>query len=231
MTRRRRGTELEADILEAVRAEIAERGYAALTYEGIAAAAGTSKTVLYRRWDTKVEMAMAAMVDVAREVLTVPDTGSLAGDLQAILARMRVRLAELGPRTIRSLLADLPEGSTNAVIGLITSHVDDVMAPVLERARARGELGPHPLPPRAATLPFDLARHEIFITGCMSEETIDEIISVCVVPLWTTLTNTCESSAPETNTLESDTPQTNTHETNTHETDRNITSSRGMTQT
>ena len=193
MTRRRRGTELEADIFEAVRAEITERGYAGLTYEGVAAAAGTSKTVLYRRWDTKVEMVMAAMVDVAREVLTVPDTGSLTGDLRTILCRMRRRLAEIGPRTIRSLLADLPDGSTDSVIGLITSHVDDVMAPVLERARARGELGPRPLPTRAAALPFDLARHEIFITGSMSDDTIDEIISTCVIPLWTTLTGAVHS--------------------------------------
>lgn len=211
MTRRRRGTELEADIFEAVRAEITERGYAGLTYEGVAAAAGTSKTVLYRRWDTKVEMVMAAMVDVAREVLTVPDTGSLADDLRMVLARMRVRLAEVGPRTIRSLLADLPEGSTGSVIGLITTHVDEVMAPVLERARRRGELGPHPLPPRAASLPFDLARHEVFIAGNMSEDTIDQIISVCVIPLWTTWTNTPESDTPEI--------------------DRHMTSSRGMTHT
>ena len=156
----------------------------------VAAAAGTSKTVLYRRWDTKVEMVMSAMVDVAREVLSVPDTGSLSTDLHTILVRMRARLTEIGSETIRSLLADLPVGSTDALLRLITSHVDDVMAPTLERARERGELGPGALAPRAAALPFDLARHEFFITGTMSDDSIDEIISICVIPLWTTLTNT-----------------------------------------
>ena len=123
----------------------------------VAAAAGTSKTVLYRRWDTKVEMVMSAMVDVAREVLSVPDTGSLSTDLHTILVRMRARLTEIGSETIRSLLADLPVGSTDALLRLITSHVDDVMAPTLERARERGELGPGALAPRAAALPFDLS--------------------------------------------------------------------------
>ena len=45
----------------------------------------------------------------------------------------------------------------------------------------------------------------------MSEDTIDQIISVCVIPLWTTWTNTPESDTPEI--------------------DRHMTSSRGMTQT
>ena len=45
---RRRGTALEAALLEAAWDELSEVGYAALTMEGVAARARTSRAVLYR---------------------------------------------------------------------------------------------------------------------------------------------------------------------------------------
>ncbi|MFT4041567.1 MAG: TetR/AcrR family transcriptional regulator [Gordonia sp. (in: high G+C Gram-positive bacteria)] len=189
MTRRRRGQELETDILRAVSREIAERGYTALTYEGVAAAAQTSKPVLYRRWSSKAEMVMAAMVNGARDALVpAADTGSLRGDLHDMLLRVRTRLDDLGPHTLRGLLADLPRESTDTVRTLIGIQVEDILSQLLDRARVRGELGPSPLPTRAMMLPFDLARHEIIIAGGLPDDAVDEIIDVCVIPLWRTQT-------------------------------------------
>lgn len=56
---RRAGVEEAA--LQAAVDLIAERGYAGTTIDGIAQRAGLAKTTLYRRWDTKGALAVAAL--------------------------------------------------------------------------------------------------------------------------------------------------------------------------
>lgn len=59
---------------------------------------------------------------------------------------------------------------------------------ILERAVARGELGPHPLPDRIKALPSDLLRHELFMSmRPASPETIAEIVDGVFLPLATSL--------------------------------------------
>ena len=111
---RRRGVELERAIYAAVVAEVAERGYSGVTYEGVAMRAGTSKPVLYRRWPTRAEMMFAALVaraDSIREEF--PDTGDLVGDLLAMLAVIRKQFGALPHETTLGLLTEL-EGDTAA---------------------------------------------------------------------------------------------------------------------
>jgi AcrR family transcriptional regulator len=72
-------------ILDAAIAELFECGYGALTIEGIAARAGAGKQTIYRWWGSKADVVLDAMLDLASSVIAVPDTGSLAGDLDAFL--------------------------------------------------------------------------------------------------------------------------------------------------
>src|ERR671937_754114 len=53
---RRRGAALEAAILDATWTELAAVGYERLSMEGVAARAGTSKAVLYRRWPNRADL-------------------------------------------------------------------------------------------------------------------------------------------------------------------------------
>ena len=56
------------------------------TYEAVAARAETSKPVLYRRWPTKVDLVLAALQHGGLfDRRTVPDTGTLRGDILATL--------------------------------------------------------------------------------------------------------------------------------------------------
>ncbi len=66
----------DAVALRAAWEEVSEVGYAQLTMEGVAARAGTSKPVLYRRWPNRAALVLAAM---RRQVVPIssdiPDTG------------------------------------------------------------------------------------------------------------------------------------------------------------
>ena len=69
-------------------------GYASLTMEGVAARPETSKTVLYRRWPTRPELALAALRH-HQSAIDVPDTGTLRGDVLRLLRAVSARNVEL----------------------------------------------------------------------------------------------------------------------------------------
>src|ERR1700691_156525 len=98
---RRRGPMLEAALLDAAWEELRAVGYTSLTMEAVADRAGTSRAVLYRRWRNRPELVIAAMRR-HRPLLSgeIPDTGSLRGDVLALLRRMSARLAAVGTETV-----------------------------------------------------------------------------------------------------------------------------------
>src|ERR1700727_1883396 len=105
---RRRGATLEHALLDAAWEELQESGYAKLTMERVADRAGTSRAVIYRRWRNRVELAIAAM-RYRQPVLSgaIPDTGTLRGDVLAILRRASARITAIGPNTVIGMLSDL----------------------------------------------------------------------------------------------------------------------------
>ena len=60
---RKRGAALEGAILEAAWAELSEVGYTAFAVEGVATRARTGKASIYRRWPTKQELVMDALLE------------------------------------------------------------------------------------------------------------------------------------------------------------------------
>src|SRR3712207_424037 len=64
---------------------LGEVGYGALTMDAVAAEAGVGKATIYRRWRTKQDLVVSS-ITVMNEVLAAPvDTGSLEGDVRAIV--------------------------------------------------------------------------------------------------------------------------------------------------
>ena len=61
---RRRGAALEDAILAAAYDELSSVGYRAFTVEGVAARARTGKASIYRRWATKQELVLDALLEV-----------------------------------------------------------------------------------------------------------------------------------------------------------------------
>jgi len=183
---RRRGAALEEALLHAAWAEFQEAGYPGLTMEAVADRAGTSRAVLYRRWRNRAEMVIAAMRR-HRPMLSgeVPDTGSLRGDVLALLTRVSARLTELGPETLYGILGDLfADTESIAAFQDQVLHIGaGVMATILKRADERGEVRQE-ISPRVASLPTDLFRHELLVHRTPpSSRVITEIVDDVFLPL------------------------------------------------
>jgi AcrR family transcriptional regulator len=74
-------------ILAAALALVAEVGYDRTTVDAIATKAGVSKPTLYRRWPHgKPELVADAIRERHAETSQIPDTGTLRGDLLALVA-------------------------------------------------------------------------------------------------------------------------------------------------
>ena len=71
---------VDAAVVEAAVAEIAEKGLTATTMEGIAARAGIGRATLYRRWPNKTAL-LYFCADQLAEVIQPADTGDLRKDL------------------------------------------------------------------------------------------------------------------------------------------------------
>lgn len=72
-------------ILHAADDLLAEKGFAGVTVEAIARAAGVAKQTVYRWWGSKTDVLMDAFLEDAAADLEPPDTGSLESDLHAHL--------------------------------------------------------------------------------------------------------------------------------------------------
>ena len=83
-------------VLKATVDLLGETGYADLSVDAIAKRAGTSKPAIYRRWPSKAHLVHEAVFPIG-EATALPDTGSLAGDVRAM-----VRLGQQGPGRVRS---------------------------------------------------------------------------------------------------------------------------------
>ncbi|WP_322778005.1 TetR-like C-terminal domain-containing protein [Frankia sp. Cas4] len=176
---RRRGDALDQAILDAAWDELAAVGSTALTVAAVAARAGTSKAVLYRRWPTRTDLLAAAVsrrvVDLARPPV---DTGTLRTDVIAVLTTMnqRAHAAQAVPDIDDELATHLRRQAHTAGA--------DQMNLVLERARRRGEIDPDNIPARLARLPVDLLHTELSLQPSPAPyDLIVEIVDELFLPL------------------------------------------------
>ncbi len=185
---RRRGSKLEAAILQAAWDELTEDGYAAFTMERVAVRAKTSRAVLYRRWPNRPELVVAALAHHAQLApMDVPDTGTLRDDLLALLRRMSEGVGEAAG-VLSFFIAEYSRETGQSPSTLreraIAGAAKTQMTLILEHAIARGEIDPGRLSPRIASLPVDLVRHDLIMTQApVPDSTLVEIIDKIFLPL------------------------------------------------
>jgi len=177
---RRRGTELENALLDAAWAELQEVGYSRLTMEAVAARAGTSKPVLYRRWPNRAQLVLAVFRRQATPLAEdVPDTGDLRQDTLSVLRHLRKRQQIAGPEVIHGLLAELDDVPPG-----VLEIVPTVMMTVLARAQERGEARPERVTRNVAGLPGVLVRHQMMFSGQpVTDDFLLNIVDEIFLPL------------------------------------------------
>lgn len=96
-------------ILRATREILGLRGVHGLTVEGVAARSGVAKTTIYRRWRSKEDLALAALLEVIQqEPAPARHVGGTRAALRAYLGRLIDNLnSKLYGRIVRGLISDL----------------------------------------------------------------------------------------------------------------------------
>lgn len=126
-------------VREATLAELARCGYAGLSIESVAAAAGVHRTTIYRRWPTKADL-VAGLVEAPLErLVTTQRADTLRDSLRALTLRLVANLREPeGLALIRVLTADLDE--LRAVVDGAGERARGAFRQAFEDAAARGEI-------------------------------------------------------------------------------------------
>lgn len=173
-----------------------DAGYERFSIEAVAERSSSARSVLYRRWPSRLELLKAVVRHRGQsDSIEIPDTGTLRGDVLAILTEFSGRRARIvgliaarlgayygqgggSPRELREWF--IPEGPSG-------------METLVERAVARGELAAMP-PRRIVALPSDLVRHELFMTmTSVAPETLIEIVDEIFLPLATNFGRNAQS--------------------------------------
>jgi AcrR family transcriptional regulator len=93
-------------LLEATVAVLREKGYGGLTTAEVAKRAGVSTATLYRRWRSKEDLVVGTAARWAYDLEPAEDTGSLRGDLDALVRDKLATLTGLGGHLIRALMGE-----------------------------------------------------------------------------------------------------------------------------
>ena len=165
---------------------LADVGYGALTMDAVASEAGVGKATIYRRWRTKQDLVVDTISDLNRAEATPPDTGSLEGDLRAMLRSLvSVITGPTGAATL-SLLSTVPhqpalaEAFRNGPLAVWRQSFEDIWA----RAEERGEVRPGIAGSVIAETTSALLVQRWLLTGKPVDEAYaDEVLDTVVLPL------------------------------------------------
>ncbi|MCU9593540.1 TetR/AcrR family transcriptional regulator [Caldibacillus thermolactis] len=189
---RRRGDTLTEDIYKAAIELIKKVGYTNLTFQQIAQAAKTSRTVLYRRWKTTFELIYDIMVYKMKNTLggelidRIEDTGSLRGDLLQLLTLYQSVYIEVEHEIMNAILFEL--GQNNDKMSELEMNATNknifVMRKLLEFAKKRGEVIKE-VSDETLTLPFDLIRMEnILRQDGIDEKRLEVLVDEILLPVF-----------------------------------------------
>ena len=161
---------------------LADKGVARMSMEHVAAKAGVAKSTLYRRWPSKIELAVHAVAATFDEI-EIGDHGSLAADMRAGIGEAARLLRD--PSTggaYAALLAESardPDGVGQRVRESLSTRLHALVATSVERAIDRGEI-------RRDMIDVDLladvvvgsVMHRALATGEPDEAFVDGLIAL-----------------------------------------------------
>jgi AcrR family transcriptional regulator len=178
-----RSARVRAAAIAATLAELAENGYSALSLESVARRAGVHKTTLYRRWGTREDLVLEAMLDRASEHISVPNTGSLRKDLFELVQTAAANAASPEVAAMaRAVVAQMPHDSRLAAAN--RRYWDERLAldgMIVEQAIERGEVAPDTQPRQVIESVLGPIHLRLLLTGePVSPEFLKAIVDVVV---------------------------------------------------
>ena len=178
-------------ILEAALEGLAEVGYDRLSMDEIAARAHAGKGALYRRWPSKAALVVDAIIAwrEARGPMRAPDTGSLQGDLDAMVeaipefdeaAKRQVAVFH-GLATAASRDSELKQALATQVLG----RPRRILAEVFERARSRGEIAADRDLELIPDIVIALNMYRVMQGECPDHQYVERVFRTIINPLLT----------------------------------------------
>ncbi len=136
----RRGEHVRRTVLSAAFDELVANGFDGATVAGVAKRSGVHETTVYRRWVTRENLLVAALLDRSADAIPTPDTGSTRGDLLAIvrgvIAYMR---SPTGTAVLRAAMLPVDDAYADARQAFWAQRLD-ALSPVVARGVERGDL-------------------------------------------------------------------------------------------
>jgi AcrR family transcriptional regulator len=136
----RRGEHVRRTVLAAAFEELAANGFDAATIAEVAKRSGVHETTIYRRWTTRENLFVAALMERSADAIPAPDTGSTRDDLLTIVREVVAYVGSpAGTAVLRAATLPVDDMYSDARKAF-WAHRIDALAPVMARGIARGDL-------------------------------------------------------------------------------------------
>jgi AcrR family transcriptional regulator len=189
---RKRGAALEGAILEAAFAELSDVGYTAFSVEAVAARARTGKASIYRRWPSKQELVLDALVERLPSAADCgieahwDDSVTTADALRGIACAISQVLHSPAGDAMRAIKCEAM--SDPELARMIDERFQAprraAMLALLERGVERGEVRPEAVTPLVAdVLPAVLSHRIVLQREPVDDSVISDIIELILIPL------------------------------------------------
>lgn len=176
----------EEEVLDAAVALLLEVGYDRLTMDAVAQRARASKATLYRRWSSKQQLVVDAVVRSKKVRATEPpDTGTLRGDLLGLVVDQHGLVQEHNARLMGAVITPLAHDREFSA-----AFRERVLAPkvaqaveVYRRAAERGELVAGADPRLLGPALPGILLHRAFVLGePLTRELVERVVDQIILP-------------------------------------------------
>jgi AcrR family transcriptional regulator len=136
----RRGEHVRRTVLSAAFDELVDNGFEGATVAGVAKRSGVHETTVYRRWVTRENLLVAALLDRSADAIPTPDTGSTRGDLLAIVRGVIAYMCSpAGAAVLHAAMLPVADAYADAREAFWAQRLD-ALSPVVMRGIERGDL-------------------------------------------------------------------------------------------
>ncbi len=137
-----RSARVRAAVLAATAQALLKHGLDGLSVADVAGRAGVHEVSIYRRWGTRANLALDAVLAEISTAVPEPDTGSLRGDLRVLLHEIRELITSPLGQVLLQLAVRPGLGEYEPARDAFWAARLAVADRVLQRAESRGELLP-----------------------------------------------------------------------------------------